>query len=202
MLTALRSTLKNNKGFTLVELMIVVAIIGILAAIAVPNYQKYQSKARQAEVKLNLSTAHTALQSFMVENSTYTGCLANIGVAVGSAAEKRYYSFGIDDASTGAANCGPAGGVACTTFSGFGTATPATCTAGLLTNRFDQTTQAAGSAAAPSTGIANAAGAGKAYSLVNSAKFTLGATGSIGGAVSDNWTMDQDKIMVNTQSGI
>ncbi|TLY21640.1 MAG: prepilin-type N-terminal cleavage/methylation domain-containing protein [Nitrospirae bacterium] len=49
-----RRMLKGPQGFTLIELMIVVAIIGVLAAVAIPNFMRYQAKARQAEAKLAL----------------------------------------------------------------------------------------------------------------------------------------------------
>jgi type IV pilus assembly protein PilA len=49
-----RRSPKGPSGFTLIELMIVVAIIGVLVAVAVPNYMRYQAKSRQAEAKLAL----------------------------------------------------------------------------------------------------------------------------------------------------
>tara|TARA_B100000315_G_C14590549_1_gene595515 strand:+ start:3028 stop:3459 length:432 start_codon:yes stop_codon:yes gene_type:complete len=61
----------NTKGFTLVELMIVVAIIGILAAIAIPNFLKYQTKAKQSEAKVNLKGVYTAQLSYFAENDGY-----------------------------------------------------------------------------------------------------------------------------------
>ncbi len=50
----------NDKGFTLIELMIVVVIIGLLASIAIPNFLQFQSMAKQAEAKSNLGKIHTA----------------------------------------------------------------------------------------------------------------------------------------------
>lgn len=71
--------LKNQKGFSLVELMIVVAIIGILAAIAIPNFQKFQEKARQAEAKSSLSGIFTAEAAFFAEYNTYSARFDSIG---------------------------------------------------------------------------------------------------------------------------
>ncbi len=65
------SRLRNRKGFTLIELMIVVAIIGILAAIAIPNFLKFQAKSKQSEAKTNLKAIFTAETSYFGENNSY-----------------------------------------------------------------------------------------------------------------------------------
>ena len=62
---------KSNKGFTLIELMIVVAIIGILAAIAIPNFLTMQLRAKRSEVPLNLSGIQTAEQAYFHEYGSY-----------------------------------------------------------------------------------------------------------------------------------
>jgi type IV pilus assembly protein PilA len=72
-------TKNNQAGFSLVELMVVVAIIGILATIAVPNFQRFQARAKQASAKTELSGIFTAQKAFFVEYQSYHGDLQMIG---------------------------------------------------------------------------------------------------------------------------
>lgn len=66
-------SLRSNKGFTLIELMIVVAIIGILAAIAIPNFLQYQLKSKQSEAKVNLGAIKTSEIAFNAERGCFLG---------------------------------------------------------------------------------------------------------------------------------
>ena len=65
------SNTKVTKGFTLIELMIVVAIIGILAAIAIPNFLKFQCKAKQSEAKTALKAIYTTQLAYNGEFGSY-----------------------------------------------------------------------------------------------------------------------------------
>ncbi len=68
---------KTQKGFTLIELMIVVAIIGILAAIAIPNFLKFQLKSKTSEAKVNLAAIRTAEESYLAEFGQYIDAIAS-----------------------------------------------------------------------------------------------------------------------------
>lgn len=67
------------KGFTLIELMVVVAIIGILAAIAGPMYSDYMRKSKRSEGKSLLMQAAARQEQFYLNNSTYTADMTQLG---------------------------------------------------------------------------------------------------------------------------
>jgi len=102
----MRTTLQKieEAGFTLVELMVVVAIIGVLSAIAVPNFKKYQAKSKTAEAKLQLSAAYTGEQSFYSDYDTYHICLAYMGFNPTNEASQRIYTIGFGVNGTAALN--------------------------------------------------------------------------------------------------
>lgn len=95
---------KLQKAFTLIELMIVMAIMAFLAGIAVPQYFHYQLRARQAEVGMILASLHTAQQVYFAENGKYTTVLNGDqglnwkpeGYRGGGADENFYYTYGFN----------------------------------------------------------------------------------------------------------
>jgi len=91
--------IKGQQGFTLIELMIVVAIIGILAAIAIPNFLTYQAKARQSEAKMGLGGIFTSATAYFAEQNTYVAAGDALGFKPTGTSKYDFYYGG-----TGAAN--------------------------------------------------------------------------------------------------
>jgi len=89
----------NNKGFSLIELMIVLAIIGVLGAIGYPSYDSYMKKSRRSDAKVALQGMADKQERFYLQNNIYTTVAANVG---GTGTDKNYYVLSIDSANVNA----------------------------------------------------------------------------------------------------
>lgn len=101
-----RRTMKTTKGFTLIELMIVVAIIGLLTMVAVPSFNRYLGKAKRAEAYMNLNSLYAAERSYWAEHGAYTNQLSHIGwkpqgYQGGGSQEAFNYTYGFGSSSEG-----------------------------------------------------------------------------------------------------
>ena len=123
----------GQKGFTLIELMIVVAIIGILAAIAIPNFMQYQAKSKQSEAKTNLGGIYTSEVAYFGEQNAFSNDFALIGFQVASTGTQRY-TFTLGGTALTSANAVAAG---CTTYTGANVSTSPVGWTALATGNID-----------------------------------------------------------------
>jgi len=188
-----RNLFRSKAGFTLVELMIVVAIIGILTSIAIPNYQKYQARSRQSEAKLGLADIYTAETAFVVDSTSYSVCLANIGYALSSTA-KKYYTTGFSGSTN---TCGVSGTGACTQYD-YASAATLNCSTGPAVTYFSATNTVG-------SGATTIGAASLAISAISKAHFTVEAEGNVspsGQSTYDDWSINESDNLVNNTVGI
>lgn len=85
--------MKLQRGFTLVEIMIVVAIVGILSAVAIPMYSSYMAKGKLVDAQSSLTSARVKMEQYYQDHRTYVG--AEVAQASGGAcpATSTYFSY-------------------------------------------------------------------------------------------------------------
>lgn len=99
----------KGKGFTLIELMIVVAIIAFLAMVSIPSFVRFLAKAKRAEAYMNLNSIYAAQKAYWMENGHYCGTLNGPGgigwkpegYHGGGADERYYYTYGFGNGGEG-----------------------------------------------------------------------------------------------------
>ena len=90
----------SPRGFSLIEIMIVVVIIGILATLGYPRLQRYLVSSRQTEAKTNMMAIYSAQKIYYASNQKYADSLNQLGVEVAAGDEALYtYSLEADDNS-------------------------------------------------------------------------------------------------------
>lgn len=182
-------TLKSQQGFSLVELMIVVAIIGILATIAIPNFSRFQVKARQSEARSLLGGLYMAEKSFNSEWNSYYGDFRDVGFQ--PEGTMRYaIGFAAVGAAPGGAFVGStAGGAAATAFNS--TIAWAVAAGATVASAYAASTVAAGGCAIGANTTAT--------TFVATANATAAAIGSTN---ADKWTVNHGNLMCNNEPGI
>jgi type IV pilus assembly protein PilA len=148
----------KQRGFTLIELMIVVAIIGILAAIAIPNFIKFQARSKQSEAKTNLKALFTAQKAYFGERDLFLTAGNIIGFAPEQSNRYFYRMLQTPNSVWGRPNTAPATGydaISNDTIRFPGTLTAPTALAGTMTAAAPQSAGIGG--ACPTCGFTGSA---------------------------------------------
>ena len=181
------------RGFTLVELLIVVSIIGVLATIGVPTFRTMVQKAKKSEAKVALGGLYTAETAFFSEYGTYGSVLDKIGFDLEGSQANRTYNVGFLAGACTAAG-GPAAGAASIPLK--------SAAAGSALNLAFPGYYLGTQDFAYST--TKFVGSGCTASVINTTDFTAGAAGNIApgaSALTDIWKIDRFRNLANVQDG-
>jgi type IV pilus assembly protein PilE len=86
--------MSKHRGFTLIELMIAVVIVAILAAVALPSYNRYVQRGKISEATANLSTMRVKMEQYFQDNRTYAGaCAAGTVAPLPTAGDAKYFTY-------------------------------------------------------------------------------------------------------------
>jgi len=97
--------IRKNSGFTLIELMIVVAIIGIIAAVALPSYTSYATRGNRTEAMELLTEIMSAQQRYATKNRTFTITSTDIGYPATVSTRSGYYDITFTACGSGITRC-------------------------------------------------------------------------------------------------
>ena len=199
-------SLKRQDGFTLVELMVVVAIIGLLSAVAIPNFKKYQAKAKTSEAKLQLSALYTGMQAWYSDFDNYAGCLNLMGYDPALEFTSRYYAVGFPTTGTppGNARSVTNGAPAACTGAGVANNTAVGALSASNTTAYGAGKLTAGAALMTGANLVDANVTG--ILIPTETTFVAGALGVIDGSkvavtTADAWTINENKKLVSVRPG-